>query len=110
MSIPTPLLQTILKDPFYKVCVRAKEKTCKGRVTFEHAWIYAGKQIQEKWAIIPVCAYHHGVNEFQDIGDLKKELNHYYSIIRATEEDFAQYPRKNWHQELEYLVGKYGST
>ena len=110
MTIPSPLLREILADKYYEQCVRHKEKKCQGRVTFEHAWIYAGKQIQEKWAIIPLCAYHHGVNEFQDRGNLEKEIGQYHSIRRATGEDFALYPRKDWYQIRDYLTEKYGKV
>lgn len=106
--IPTPLLKEILADKFYKVCVRSKEKSCKGRVTFEHAWIYAGKQIQEKWAIIPLCEYHHDVCSWQDRGALEKDLNRYESLRRATEADFKKYPKKDWNQIWKYLKQKYG--
>jgi len=107
--IPKKLLHEILEDPFYKTCVRHKEGTCKGRVTFEHALIYAGKQIQEKWAIIPLCEYHHGVNNYQDRGDLKKSYNEWVAVNRATADDFARYPRRNWLQVQAALNARYGN-
>jgi hypothetical protein len=70
--IPKPLLKEILDDDYYKKCARHSEDNCKGRVTFEHAWIYASRQIQEKWAIIPLCEYHHNVCNYQDVGSLNK--------------------------------------
>lgn len=105
--IPTKLLNEILNDDYYKKCCRHKEGTCKGRITFEHAFIYAGKQIQEKWAILPLCAYHHEVDEYQDGGGLEKNLNHYLSLQRAREEDLEKYPRKNWSQIKTFLHDKY---
>lgn len=106
--IPKPLLQEILSDKYYKKCVRHEEKRCKGRVTFEHVWIYAGKQVQEKWAIIPLCEYHHDVLSYQDRGDLIKDLNEYYSINRMTEADMQKYDRYDWKQRKQYLNTKYG--
>lgn len=108
--IPKPLLEDILEDPFYKKCIRNNEGTCKGRITFEHAIIYAGKQVQEKWAIVPCCAFHHEVDEFQDNGDLNKELNQLAALKRATEEDFAKYPKRSWRKELYYLWNKHERT
>lgn len=84
------------------------EGTCKGRLTLEHAFIYAGKQIDAPWAIIWLCAYHHGVDEFQDNGDLQKDLNQFIALSRATDEDLAPFPKKNWVQIKRYLDSKYG--
>lgn len=109
--IPKPLLKEILEDKFYKTCVRSHEGTCKGRVTFEHAWIYAGKQIQEKWAVIPLCEYHHDVLRYQDSGNLIKELNQYYALRRANlAEVRLAYPKKDWIQIWSYLEGKYSKA
>lgn len=105
--IPSKLLKEILEDEYYKKCVRWKEGTCRGRITFEHAIQYAGRQVNEKWAIIPLCAYHHEVDEFQDGGDLQKDLNHFFAIQRATDDDLAKYPRKDWNQLKKYLNEKY---
>jgi len=103
MSIPKPLLEEILADPYYEECARRFEGNCQGRVTFEHAWIYAGKQIQEKWAIIPICEYHHDVGQFQDRGQLDKHENQRLSLIRATAEDLKKYPKKDWKFEKQWL-------
>lgn len=102
------------KDPFYARCVRHKEDTCKGRITWEHAFIYAGKQIDEDWAILPLCEYHHDVGEYQDRGDLDKALGQYVSLARAVstgtfEEIQRVYPRTNWEQLFKYLKSKYGN-
>lgn len=83
---------------------------CGGRVTYEHAWVYAGKQIQEEWAIVPLCEKHHDVLNYQDSGDLNKELNQFYSLQRATDEDLQKYPRAPWNQRKAYLNTKYGSS
>lgn len=100
-NIPLSLREEMAADPYYKVCAR-KSKACNGRITWEHAWIYAGKQIQEKWAIIPLCWYHH-------LGDgLHKEKNQAISLFRATPEDLAKYPKKDWEQSLKYFKEKYG--
>tara|TARA_R110000868_G_scaffold160448_8_gene390088 strand:+ start:339 stop:674 length:336 start_codon:yes stop_codon:yes gene_type:complete len=90
-------------DPYYKVCARASEGTCRGKITWEHALIYAGRQIQEKWAIIPLCEWHHAVNKFQDSGDLNKRLNELIALLRATPEDLKKYPRENWSEKINRL-------
>jgi len=91
--IPKKLREEMESDPYYHKCLRHKENECNGRITFEHCWIYGGRQIQEKWAIIPLCIYHH-------LGQgLNKKLNHWFSINRMTEDDMLKYPRFNWKRE-----------
>ena len=68
-----------------RVCMRASEGNCAGRLTKEHALYYAGKQLQDEWAILDICAYHHGVDGFQDRGDLNKEKHIWIALNRAPE-------------------------
>lgn len=101
-KIPEQLREEMARDPYYQKCCRSKEGTCQGRITWEHAWIYAGRQIQERFSIIPLCWHHH-------LGDgLNKEINHWISINRASSEDFAKYPKKNWAELKLLLNQKYG--
>lgn len=93
--IPPKLRRELSADPFYKICAR-KGEACAGRITWEHALTYAGRQIQERWAIIPLCAFHHSVDEFQDGPGLDKRLNKEIAMSRATEEDRKKYSRIKW--------------
>jgi hypothetical protein len=68
-----------------RVCMRSEEGNCQGRLTKEHAIIYAGKQLQEDWAILDICAFHHGVDKFQDCGNLDKEKHIWIALNRAPE-------------------------
>lgn len=83
----------INEDRYYTICARWRDGGCKGRITMEHALIYAGRQIDEAWAIVPLCAYHHAVDEYQDGGDLKKELNICIALNRATDEELLKYSK-----------------
>ena len=97
-AIPTKLRDEIADGPFMKHCIY---KNCIKPPEWEHAFTHAGKQINEKWAIVPVCTYHHR-------GDgLDKDYNRYRAIIRATDEDFAKYPKTDWKQLKSYLTKKY---
>ena len=103
--------EEIENNPYYRKCARAdmfNDHDCRGRITMEHALIYAGRQIDEIFAVIPLCAYSHSVDEFQDGGILNKEKNEYIAISRMTEEDKQKYPRFNWNQRFSYLTKKYG--
>jgi len=83
--IPDKLKLDILNDPYYEKCARQSDGSCGGRITFEHVLIFAGKQLNQKFAIIPLCCYHHAVNEYQDGGDLNKEKNEWIALNRATD-------------------------
>lgn len=103
--------EKINSDTFFTKCSRQvilKDHTCQGRLTMEHTEIYGGRQIDEAWAIIGLCAFAHGVDQFQDGGILNKEINRWIAINRMTEEDEAKYSKRNWKREREYLNGKYG--
>lgn len=90
-AIPKPLLALMLADPYYKRCAR-RSGQCEGRITLEHAFIYAGKQVNEVWAIIPLCVRHH-------LGELlDKRENERIALDRASTEDLAKYPRRDWAQ------------
>lgn len=92
-----------------QICARHKEGTCKGRLTREHTLIYAGKQIDEAWAIIFLCAFHHAVDEYQDCGDLQKEKNVWYALNKATDEELQKYSKVvNYLKERERLNKIYG--
>lgn len=99
-------------DPLYLVCARQyylRDHVCQGRITREHAVIYGGRQVDERWAIVPICAYAHGVDNFQDCGILNKEINLWIALNRMTPADEAKYPRRDWARERRFLNGKYGS-
>lgn len=102
MNIPLKIRNEMAKNPYYRFCARSGND-CQGRITWEHAFIYRGKQIQEDWAIIPLCVYHHLDN------GLNKELNRYLALCRADIDDLIKrMPRHNWFQQFNYLSGKYG--
>lgn len=101
-NIPLKLRNEMAGDSYYHQCLRRKEKECMGRITWEHCWTYAGKQIQEKWAIIPLCLHHH-------LGSgLNKKKNRWFSINRMTEKDEKKYPKFNWKRERIILNKIYG--
>lgn len=98
----------IATDEFYDVCCRADEYDCAGGITIEHALIYAGRQMDEIFALLPVCEYHHGVNTYQDRGKLDKKKHEWIAISRMTEDDKKKYNRRDWDRELKLLENIYG--
>jgi len=87
--IPKKLLNDILCDPFYKRCCITGEAS--GKIDFHHNLIFAGKQVQEKFAILPVHnsihQYHMGITS-----DIKEELNKIMAS-RMTEEELNLYSK-----------------
>lgn len=57
LPIPQEMRDFLSKDPFMRLCVVGSE--CSGRVEWHHAFMYAGKRINEVWAILPLCKHHH---------------------------------------------------
>lgn len=82
---------------------------CSGRITWEHALMYAGKQVNDAKAIVKLCECSHAVDHFQDGGCMNKEINQLIALSRFTEEDFDRYPnaKKEWKQKLSYFEFKY---
>lgn len=109
--IPPKMKKDMLEDPEYHACMRNAyflDHICQGRLTLEHAFIYAGKQINEKWAIIAICAWSHDVDLYQGGGNLDKKKNQYVALMRATNEDLEKYPKEDWEQMRKYYIGLYG--
>lgn len=86
-KIPTEVLAEITSDPYYRVCARAIDGGCGGRLTLEHVIVFAGRQLNAKWAIIPLCAKHHSVLQYQDTGLLDKRINTSIALNRATDSE-----------------------
>lgn len=75
-------------------------------IEWEHCFIYAGRQIDEAWAIVPCCKFHH-----RGLG-LDKHYNRYVSILRCKmlgkwDDTLRKYPRLDWVQLDKYLTMKY---
>jgi len=63
----------------------------KTMVEWEHCWEYSGKQINEKWAIVPLCYEHHrGAKSSAKI----KNYCRYVSVFRASSEELKKIPKK----------------
>lgn len=95
--IPKKLISIMTSDPYYKKCARLKDGGCSGRITWEHAMTYGGKQIQERWAIIPLCEKHHGVLRWSGSDSLlNKGINRCIALNRATDEELRKYDKSSF--------------
>lgn len=99
-SIPIKLREELSNDPFYKRCCITGGLD----VSWEHCWSYGTKgQINEKWAIVPL---RRDLNTSHPPRWAKEQCR-LISLLRATPEDLAKYPKRDWAQELKYLSNKY---
>lgn len=88
----------IASDPYYRVCARKNEE-CAGRISIDHVFLYANKQIDELFNLLPVCSYHHGIEEYANCKGQDKTINQTLALQRATRQDIEKYPRLMWRWE-----------
>ena len=110
---PVPLKQRkeMEQVPFFQVCAKAglPGHVCQGRVTWDHPLTFAGKQIIEAWATVPLCEYGHSVNKFQDGGDYNKTMSIWIALNRVTDEELRKVSKcVNYQREKERLNDIYG--
>lgn len=97
------------KDPFYHRCcltgrgIKTENRFNMERIEWHHNLIYAGKQVQEKWAILPIVKRLHD----QMVGETKERCD-WIMLNRATEEDLARFDRANLKAKRDALNKKYG--
>jgi hypothetical protein len=80
-----------------KQCIHSRFRgtACEPFIQWEHAWIHAGKQIDEIWNIVPCCNYHNRA----PMSRADKDFNKYVSLLRALQFGWAftdledKYPR-----------------
>lgn len=109
--IPTAVRKIMNEDPFYKHCAFYGHDghICGGRVTMDHTVVFGGKQLQIAWAIVPICAHGHGVDEYQDDSSINKEMRLWVSLNRATEAELLQISKvENYTRTRNRLNDKYG--
>jgi hypothetical protein len=70
-------------------------------IQWHHVWIYAGKQIDEAWAIVAVSEHKHKLIESGDL-ELRDEARR-ESLKLATLTDLQKYPKFDWPNEARRL-------
>lgn len=92
------------KDPKMEICVWCGTRV---DITWEHCFIYQGRQIDEAWAIVALCRYHHtGNGHTAEI----KDYCRWKSLLKATacwKEVVTKYPKRDWKQEKDQLTKKF---
>lgn len=116
-TIPLKMRAEMERDPFYHQCARnaaLHDHTCQcdpirgtyGRmIEWEHALIYAGQKVQEKFAIVPICWWSHRGPGFD------KNINIWLALNRATDSELQKISEKggqDYFKLRDYLNGVYG--
>lgn len=109
--MPKKLRENLNDDKNYQKCL-LKNNDCKGRIEFHHHFQYAGKQIQEKWAIVALCHYHHSIVRNKEIANRVAwvALNRLLYNKELLEKAKKKYPKAilRWKQQVLFLNKKYG--
>ena len=101
--IPLPLRKRLNDEPRMKICAICH--TTKG-IQFHHALMYAGRQINEDYAILGVCE---GCHKGKDgaIPQKNREICELQAIVMGLQSDLeTKYPRVNWRQRRNWLTRK----
>lgn len=111
-NTPLKLRKQLADDPYYKECARKElfdDHICEpdpltGKlIEWEHAIYFKGRQLQERWAIVPICwLVHRG-------GMLNKEINELLALMSADKNELKAISKVvNYENRLNFLVKKYG--
>lgn len=92
------------EDPYYRVCAYHRKIHPAG-VQWHHNLIFAGRQVNEVWCIIPLCEeIHQRVSE----PEIKERVD-WIMLNRATESELKQYSKsRDLIRERERLNKKLG--
>lgn len=86
----------ILADPFYSRCCITGLSSAEAKIDWHHNLIYAGRQVDEKWTILPLAETYFGLNfhkYHQGISPAVQERMDWIMLNRGTDEDLKKYSK-----------------
>lgn len=86
-KIPAGLRSEMERDPFYKRCAITGKPAGMVRIEWHHNLIFAGRQVNEKWCIIPLS------KEIHDSIVQHKDRVDWIMLNRATDDDLRRYSK-----------------
>lgn len=106
--IPLEHIKIINSEPYYKKsCLSGLNGTWNDRIVIHHPWLYAGKQINEIWAYMPLLDSEHEELSKNLVMRNKVKL---LSLQRADLKEIQKkYPRHDWKTVYNYLNKLYGN-
>ena len=85
--IPPKMREELSYDPFMSKCCLYRHHLCSGRIQWHHHLKFAGKRINEKWCILPVCELAHKEEaKYKEVLDMKM-------VKRARYEELVPYSK-----------------
>jgi len=100
--IPKKLKDQLANDPWMKKCVVCRSTP----VTWNHAIIYSGRQLNTWYALVPLCANCHMGNSMKPKPDVQ-DYCEWLAILRGGKELDNDCPKWNWRQRKKYLDSKF---
>ena len=102
-KMPLSLRKELQRDPFYQKCCITGYSNKFVKIDFHHNFIFAGRQVNEKWCILPLGSLVHiHIVQF-------KEQCDWIMLNRADEETLKKYSKAvNLIRERDRLNKKYG--
>ena len=102
-NMPPRLREEIAADPFYERCCITRAMARNTKVEWHHNFQFAGKQVQEKWCILPLAKAVH------DKIERHKEECDWIMLNRADEATLRKYSRaEDLVAKRDRLNAKYG--
>lgn len=104
--IPNKLRAEMAADPYYQRCAITGRPKGAVKIEWHHNLIYAGRQVNEKWCILPISeAIHIRARE----RDMKEKLD-WVMLNRGTDEELQRYSKvENLIARRAKLNEKYGN-
>jgi hypothetical protein len=104
--IPSKLNNELNEDSYYKKCCFYFDHSCFGKLERHHNLIIAGKQVQMKECILPLCQTVHDMAR----NTIIKEKLDLIMLERMTQDQRLSISKAiNYEQRLKYLRNKYNS-
>lgn len=88
--VPAKLRKEIESDPFYKNCCITGMPATADKIDWHHNFIFAGRQVNEKWCILPICEGLH--KRVKSDRNLRERLD-WIMLNRATDEQLKKYSK-----------------
>jgi diadenosine tetraphosphatase ApaH/serine/threonine PP2A family protein phosphatase len=95
-AISLKVKKQILADPFYERCCITGLSANEAKIDWHHNLKYAGKQVNEKWAILPLASHYQGKSFHQYHEGITPEVQErldWIMLNRATEEELRKYSK-----------------
>lgn len=97
----------IEEDDFFKTSfLSGKKATPSDRIVIHHCFVYAGRQIDDIWNLIPLLNSEHDYNFDKSVHSdhVIKKYVEYLTLARADMDEIQKkYYKRDWHFELKKL-------